>query len=105
MYKINYYNYKTVDIILRSEKYMFNDTLAVIVYTKDEEVLTVLTKCLPDFDLFDSDDLAFVDVNNNPWAPAFLKDNDIAQPLGIFCRSGLVEYPLYRFNKDKLNKE
>lgn len=50
------------------------------------------------------EDLAFVDVNNCPWAEEFITDLGIAFPTGITQRSGFVEYPLYMFSLKEIQK-
>ena len=50
---------------------------------------------------------AFIDMNNNPGAEAFLKENNLAKPYTRFGSpvmgySGYCEYPLYQFDRDKL---
>ena len=48
---------------------------------------------------------AYVDTNNCPWAPEFLKKNGLAEFTGKTCRSGFVEYPLYKFNMEVLESD
>lgn len=50
------------------------------------------------------EDLAFVDVNNCPWAEEFITDLEIAFPTGITHRSGYVVYPLYMFSLKEIQK-
>lgn len=50
---------------------------------------------------------AFIDTNNNPNVEEFLEENDLAHPYTRFGSpvmgySGYCEYPLYKFNKNKL---
>ena len=47
---------------------------------------------------------AFIDTNNSPWLEEFLKENEIAKPLGFNAYSGFCKYPAYRFDLDKLHK-
>ena len=44
---------------------------------------------------------AFIDTNNYPWLPEFLKEHGLAEPTGASARSGFCEYPLYKWNTDK----
>ena len=47
---------------------------------------------------------AYVDTNNCPWAPEFLEKNGLAEFAWKKCASGFCEYPLYKFNMEKLKE-
>lgn len=49
-------------------------------------------------------DEAFVDVNNIPDACRFIEYYELGVPTGRIARSGYCEYPLYRFDLDKIDK-
>lgn len=87
-------------------KYVSNDRLAVqLVTTKAPwSPYATLTVNL-DSENLNSDKLAFVDINNCPWAPEFLEDNHIAKPTGVTAKSGFCTYPLYEFSRDAIYTE
>lgn len=85
--------------------YSLSKNLAVILYDDKGEELTVLTVDLPDNGISLDEDTQYVDINNCPWAPAFLVENDLAYPLGIYEQSGYCVYPLFKFNINKIKKE
>ena len=50
---------------------------------------------------------AFIDVNNYPTLPQFIKENNLGEPYTRFgapvtAQSGWVEYPLYRFSENAI---
>lgn len=47
---------------------------------------------------------AYIDVANVPELAAFLEENKIAYPTGLFKRSGFNEYPLYVFDVEVLRR-
>ena len=47
-------------------------------------------------------DYAYIDVNNFPEIVEVLERLEVAEHTGIYTRSGFVEYPLYKFNREKL---
>ena len=97
MYELEF-NKKKIKVEAYKTNYLKNDTLAVVLENKDFEA--VLTVNLIDEPI--SNQCAFVDTNNVPWAEKFLQDNRIAQPTGRFAISGYCTYPEYRFDMAKL---
>lgn len=47
---------------------------------------------------------AYVDTNNLPEAEQLIKAAGIGEPTGTYQTSGFCTYPLYRFNKEKLEE-
>ena len=99
------YNFYGTNIRLVKSKYQYTDSLAILAYTEDGELYTVVTKCFPDFYLWEEQDLAFIDINNNPGIEEFLINNSIAKSLHFGFDSGFVSYPLYKFDLNKLEEE
>ncbi len=92
------FKFNDLEVSLSFETYRNNGTLAVEMNTvPDEEPYAVITVnlCCP----LQSDKLAFVDENNLPGIGAWLKENNIASPLGYKQRSGFCLYELYSFNR------
>ena len=48
------------------------------------------------------EDEAFVDTNNCPWATGFIDEYGLGERTGLWMPSGFCEYPLYRFNMEKI---
>lgn len=46
--------------------------------------------------------MAFVDTNNSPNIECFLKENELAEPTGLSEINSMFEYPLYKFNLEKI---
>ena len=83
-------------ITLKVTTYQNNDTLALLAYYDDEEEdFDVLTVNLNN-PMLQSDNTAFIDTNNIPWAERFLKESGIGEPTGACQQSGFCTYPLYR---------
>lgn len=81
--------------------YMVNDSLAVMLIDKDNgEDFAVITVCLTNS--YTPDGHAYVDTNNCPWVEKFIKDNDLGENTGIVGYSGYCQYPLYKFNLEKI---
>lgn len=47
---------------------------------------------------------AYIDINGIPSLPMFIKKYKLAEDTGYVKTSGFVEYPMYRFNMDKLQE-
>lgn len=91
--------------VVRSE-YMDNHSLAVMLVGENGTGIATITVNLEDTDSFSGHkkfaNYAFVDINNVPWAEQFLKDTKLASSIGISAKSGWCEYPLYRFDLDRI---
>lgn len=99
--KLNAYG-KIYDVMVKTETYVNNNNLAVIVYETDDEYypfafLTINT------DVKLPKNMAFVDINNCEWAEEFIKDNELGEPANYYNTSGYVDYPLYKFDLEKVN--
>ncbi len=91
---------KEVDCIVNVGKYA-KGGIAVQLYTAYEPYATLTTKL--DVEGF-SDEYAFVDTNNCPWAEELIKEYNLGEPTGMSARSGYCTYPLYKFDLDELEK-
>lgn len=85
-------------IRLVREQYIYGG-MAVCAYLRNGEPWSDITVNIPGHSI--SDDTAFIDTNNNPWAEEFLVENGIAKPTGLTARSGYCIYPLYKFDMSK----
>ena len=88
-------------------KYTYGDNLAIMLYCFDkelggEEPFASLTVNLDYKGL--SENEAFVDTNNCPWAKEFIKANALGEFTGLEFPSGYCMYPLYRFNLEKIKE-
>ena len=84
-----------------ASNYVDDGSLAVVLVRDDGSPYANVTVCLSESASLPGNQ-AFVDTNNDPWAPAFLKENGIASPAGKSARSGWCDYPLYEFDLEKL---
>lgn len=85
--------------------YQNNGRLAIFLYGEDDEWFCDITVNLPGNQLSDSNkkNLAFVDVNNNPWLPEYIEKYALGKPTGHSGTSGYCTYPEYEFDLEKLN--
>ena len=99
--------YRTCQVILTIQQYQNNNSLAV-------EALEVEDGDVTDtFDIFtvnlcrsiQDDKFAFVDTNNCPFVPDFLKKHKIAKATGVYGQSGFCSYPLYEWDTSKFFAE
>ena len=82
---------------------------AVQIWCQEGPVSTLTTYCgnQADPETLISRNQAFVDVNNNPLAPEWLEEQEIAKPVilngrPVIVRSGYCGYSLYEFSEEKL---
>lgn len=101
MYTCNIYD-KKYKVNLYKAHYNNNDTAF---YIKGKNVEEVITVCIPHSGIELTEELAFIDINNCPWAIQFLIENNLAVPLYINVGSGFVSYPLYKFDLTKVRVE
>ena len=88
-------------IKLNRSTYCYNDSLAIICYTDEQEEFAILTTCINEKP---NNNCAFVDTNNCAWAEKFLQENNIATPTGRMGESGFCFYPEYKFNIDEIEE-
>ena len=84
--------------------YHYGKGIAVELFAVDEgEPFACITVNLADADC--DKDCAYVDTNNCPWAPRFLRQYKLAEPTGNYGSSGFCVYPEYKFDLTKLVDE
>ena len=87
-------------------EYSYNGRLAIELVEKDGFPFATLTVNIVPSVLDEMDDIpndvAFVDINNCPWAEKFIRDNNLGRPTGVYGHSGFCVYPLYKFDLNKL---
>ena len=95
--------YRKCQVILTVQEYQNNGSLAVeALEVEDNEVVDtfdILTRNLNH--TLQNDKYAFVDTNNCPFAPDFLRQNGIAKATGVYGQSGFCSYPLYEWDTTK----
>lgn len=89
------------EVICTEDRYDAFDNLAVEVLTvKNGEVtgsFAMLTvNVVPMGDAY-----TCVDTNNDPWAVDFIRENNLAKPIGSNATSGYCSYPIYEFDTSK----
>lgn len=95
-------DYGTFNVEAFRASYHNNGTLAVSLKTTDGEPFCTLTVNLVDG--IASDEYQYVDTNNCPWALDFIESNGLGVSTGITTSSGFWQYPLVRFNIDKIKR-
>lgn len=92
--------YNNHEIVLDVDTYTYSNSIAIAAYTTDGEPYADLTVCLD----FLMPNFAFVDVNNFPDAEELIGRYKLGKPTGTKRKSGYVEYPLYEFDIEELQK-
>lgn len=95
--KTEYANYQ----VETKKAFYGNGNLAVILENSDGFQIGKLTVNLG---LKLDDGYAYLDTNNLPEGEVFVKEYGLAEFTGKYGRSGYCEYPLYRFNMEKLGE-
>ncbi len=105
--KITIWGHEYNIVSISRETYRNNGNLALQLWCEDTEyggvepfaTLTVnLGKALPE------KNQAFIDVNNNPWAPEFIEKYNLGRDTGRCGFSGYCVYPLYEMNLEEIDK-
>ena len=102
--------YGKFDAILTEERYLNGGALAVEALVVEDgavvEPFATLTVNL-DGEAATAQDAerAYLDTNNNPWAPEFVTKNGIARPTVIAARSGFCTYPLFLWDTTKFYEQ
>ena len=108
MYVTDYYGNK-VKVHLVFATY-YNKNLAIRIWTDEGEPWASLTVNLCDGKSSEplintlGEEYAFVDVNNFPEAIDFINRYKLAEFAGVTKRSGYVDYPLYKFDLNRLEE-
>lgn len=98
--KVNSYGH-SYDVSIKASSYAVDGTLALmLIDNEDFSPFAVLTVNLQDDLVFGN--YAYVDTNNCPWAEEFIKENKLGVPTGLVGFGGYCEYPLYKFDMDKV---
>ena len=87
------YNYNGTKVYLKEEQYRNGGTLAVAMYTKDDNLYGIITVNL--MHRMQSDDMAFLDENNYTGIGKWLEKHGFAVPMNYSVQSGFCSYPLY----------
>ena len=105
MYLLEGFCGENIELSPEMTKYRNNNTLAILLYDKDDDLFCDLTVNLPDNQLSDmtKNNIAFIDTPNCPWLPEFIKKYGLGHPTGNFGMSGFCVYPEYAFDLTKLN--
>lgn len=88
-----------IEVIAEKTQYFIYDNLCIHLRTTDtHEDYAILTT---NIDPLPSDEAA-VDTNNYPEAIEFITENELGTDTGKRIKSGFCEYPVYKFNLDKM---
>lgn len=91
-----------IDIRVRKTSYADNGSLAVQLFSITEGPFAVITVNIEETKKLGENE-AFVDVNNCPWAPRFIEENGLGEPIDKIGFSGFCVYPAYKFYPEKFN--
>ena len=98
MYKVET-QFGNYNVRLVKKNYVNNGNLAIRMIDEDEFPFATLTVNLGGKL---ADDVAYVDVNNCPWAEDFIEGNNLGVPTGMIGMSGWCFYPQYKFDLSKI---
>lgn len=87
------FSYKGQKVYLEKTTYQNNNSLAVIMYTADDELFDVITVNLNNS--LQSDSMAFLDTNHQPEIEKFIRKYKLGLPMYYQQQSGFNTYPLY----------
>ena len=81
--------------------YVHNDGIELEIWNLEDGPIATLTRYIT---ATSSENAAYVDTNNCPWAEKFIKELGIGKATGNYTRSGFCTYPEYEFDMDKLRE-
>ena len=87
---------------LELNKYVYDNSLAIMIHNMEDGPIAKITTCSDGFSLQKNE--AYIDTNNCPWAEDFIREYQLGKPTGRKARSGYCEYPVYRFDMDRLEE-
>lgn len=107
--------HKTFDVVMESNGVYYATYLGCwfvsATYSVDDESLAVLVEssvgAIGTATVYLGEvpkDCAYIDVNNFPEIVGVIERLGVAKHTGIYTKSGFVEYPLYKFNREKLSE-
>lgn len=99
-------NFEEEEVQIERHLYKYGNRLMlglIGVYDGEREPYATLTVNLENEENVDVNE-AFVDVNNLTDARGFIERYGLGVPTGRIARSGYCEYPLYRFDLEKIDK-
>ncbi len=91
------------EVYIEVNRYAYGNGLCIQLNEMDEGYLipyATLTVNLEGYDVPKYH--AFLDTNNCPTAEQFVVSNGLGTSTGKYGRSGYCQYPLYKFNREKL---
>ena len=81
-------------------QFMADNSLSLEIWNDEEGPIADITRCLGDA----SEGCGYLDMNNCPWSADLVTELGIGYFVGRITRSGFCEYPLYRFDMDKVKE-
>lgn len=96
-------DFGTYKVELGVSEYLNNGSLAIeLIDAEERESFAILTVNIEEEGA--GKETAYVDINDCPWAPKFIEDNELGEFTGKYGQSGFCTYPLYKFNLDKIKE-
>lgn len=98
------HNYEIAQI--ECAEYRNPKNLAIQLYNEDKEYggLEPFAMLTVNLAPLSQKNLAYIDTNNNPWAPEFIEKYHLGKDTGLLGFSGYCAYPLYEMDLDELAK-
>jgi len=92
------------EVAIELDSYRTDGSLAIeLIDVEEQWPFAMITVCLPEEGIA-GDNFTFIDTNNCPWAPEFIRNNHLGVPTGNLGFSGFCTYPLYNMDLNKLRE-
>lgn len=85
---------------LRTDHYVADGSLCVMIWSFEEGPIARLTTCLNDESI--EDGASYIDTNNCPWALDFIAEYGLGEFYGEYRSSGYCLYPKVWWDMDKV---
>lgn len=103
---VNLYECEYEIVKIDTKSYANNGNLAIQLYCKDKEydMIEPFATLTVNLCKLNSENEAYIDTNNNPWAVDFIEKYNLGKNIGMTYQSGYCTYPLYEMNIEELAK-
>ena len=102
--KVNLYGKDYKISRIETGKYANNMNLSIQLYCIEDNFEEPFATLTVNLRKLNTNNQAFVDTNNCPWAEKFIQENKLGVFKGILESSGYCVYPLYSFDMERLEE-
>lgn len=95
-------DFGTYEVDLIVSRYMADNSVAIMAYSREREPIATLTVCLDDKRL--TEDETHIDTNNCPWAVDFIEQEKLGKKTDRIGHSGFCTYPVIKLDMDRLRE-